>query len=70
MPRTGLARSAPAAKNDLKALFNEELGVLLQVRTAERNDVMQTLREHGLSKFSHLHHGQETARCRPKSTQG
>ena len=38
----------------LKALFNEELGVLLQVRTAERNDVMQTLREHGLSKFSHF----------------
>jgi phosphoribosylformylglycinamidine synthase len=38
----------------LKALFNEELGVLLQVRTAERNAVMQTLREHGLSKHSHF----------------
>jgi phosphoribosylformylglycinamidine synthase len=38
----------------LKALFNEELGVLLQVRTAERNDVMQTLRHHGLSKHSHF----------------
>lgn len=38
----------------LKALFNEELGVVLQVRTAERNDVMQVLREHGLSKFSHF----------------
>ncbi|HZY18508.1 MAG TPA: phosphoribosylformylglycinamidine synthase [Ramlibacter sp.] len=38
----------------LKALFNEELGVLLQVRTAERNEVMQVLREHGLSKFSHF----------------
>ncbi|MGZ5180461.1 MAG: phosphoribosylformylglycinamidine synthase, partial [Ramlibacter sp.] len=38
----------------LKALFNEELGVLLQVRTAERNDVMQVLREHGLSKHSHF----------------
>lgn len=38
----------------LKALFNEELGVVLQVRTAERNDVMQTLREHGLSRFSHF----------------
>ncbi|MBY0409516.1 MAG: phosphoribosylformylglycinamidine synthase subunit PurQ, partial [Burkholderiaceae bacterium] len=38
----------------LKALFNEELGVVLQVRTAERNDVMQTLRAHGLSKFSHF----------------
>ncbi len=38
----------------LKALFNEELGVVLQVRTAERNDVMQVLREHGLSKHSHF----------------
>ncbi|MBC7469969.1 MAG: phosphoribosylformylglycinamidine synthase [Ramlibacter sp.] len=38
----------------LKALFNEELGVLLQVRTAGRNAVMQTLREHGLSKHSHF----------------
>jgi phosphoribosylformylglycinamidine synthase len=38
----------------LKALFNEELGVVLQVRTAERNDVMQTLREHGLSTHSHV----------------
>ena len=35
----------------LKALFSEELGVLLQVRTAERNEVMQVLREHGLSKL-------------------
>ncbi len=38
----------------LKALFNEELGVLLQVRTAQRNAVMQTLRDHGLSKHSHF----------------
>ena len=38
----------------LKALFNEELGVLLQVKTTERNTVMQTLREHGLSAFSHF----------------
>jgi phosphoribosylformylglycinamidine synthase len=38
----------------LKALFNEELGVVLQVRTSERNDVMQTLREHGLSAHSHF----------------
>ncbi|MDB5965200.1 MAG: phosphoribosylformylglycinamidine synthase, partial [Polaromonas sp.] len=38
----------------LKALFNEELGVVLQVRTEARNEVMQTLREHGLSKFSHF----------------
>lgn len=38
----------------LKALFNEELGVVLQVRTAQRGEVMQTLREHGLSKHSHF----------------
>ncbi|MHB8947614.1 MAG: phosphoribosylformylglycinamidine synthase [Rhodoferax sp.] len=38
----------------LKALFSEELGVVLQVRTAQRNEVMQTLRDHGLSKYSHV----------------
>lgn len=38
----------------LKALFNEELGAVIQVRTEARNEVMQTLREHGLSKFSHF----------------
>ncbi len=38
----------------LNALFSEELGVVLQVKTADRNGVMQTLREHGLSAFSHF----------------
>ena len=38
----------------LKALFNEELGAVIQVRTAARNEVMQTLRHHGLSRFSHF----------------
>ncbi len=38
----------------LKALFNEELGVVLQVRTADRDAVLQTLREHGLSRHSHV----------------
>ncbi len=38
----------------LKALFNEELGAVIQVSTEVRNKVMQTLREHGLSKFSHF----------------
>jgi len=38
----------------LKALFCEELGVVLQVRTAQRSEVMQTLREHGLAKHSHF----------------
>ncbi len=46
--------SARREELTLKALFNEELGVVLQVRTAERNEVMQTLRAHGLSKFSHF----------------
>jgi phosphoribosylformylglycinamidine synthase len=38
----------------LAALFNEELGVVLQVPTAERNAVMQVLRAHGLSPHSHF----------------
>jgi phosphoribosylformylglycinamidine synthase len=38
----------------LKALFNEELGVVLQVRAADRDAVMAVLREHGLSKHSHV----------------
>ena len=46
--------SARREELTLKALFNEELGVVLQVRTAERDAVMQTLRAHGLSKFSHF----------------
>lgn len=46
--------SARREELTLKALFSEELGVVLQVRTAERNDVMQVLRQHGLSKHSHF----------------
>jgi phosphoribosylformylglycinamidine synthase len=46
--------SARRQELTLKALFNEELGVVLQVRTAQRSEVMQTLREHGLSKYSHV----------------
>jgi phosphoribosylformylglycinamidine synthase len=46
--------SARREELTLNALFSEELGVVLQVRTAERNEVMQTLREHGLSKHSHF----------------
>ena len=38
----------------LKALFNEELGVVVQVPTAVRNEVMQTLRQFGLSRHSHF----------------
>jgi phosphoribosylformylglycinamidine synthase len=46
--------SARREEMTLKALFNEELGVVIQVRTSQRNEVMQTLREHGLSKHSHF----------------
>ena len=45
---------ARRAELTLKALFNEELGVVLQVRSEDRNAVMQTLRDHGLSKHSHV----------------
>ena len=38
----------------LKALFNEELGVLIQVSRAARDQVMAVLRSHGLSRFSHV----------------
>lgn len=38
----------------LQALFNEEIGVVIQVPTAVRNDVMQTLRQFGLAKHSHF----------------
>ncbi|MEY2659179.1 MAG: Phosphoribosylformylglycinamidine synthase [Pseudomonadota bacterium] len=37
----------------LRALFNEELGVVIQVRTADRDEVMRVLRLHGLSRHSH-----------------
>ena len=47
----------------LRSLFNEELGVVLQVRTSERNEVMQTLREHGLSAHSHF-----VGKTRPESS--
>jgi phosphoribosylformylglycinamidine synthase len=37
----------------LRALFNEELGVLLQVPLARRSEAMAVLREHGLSRDTH-----------------
>jgi phosphoribosylformylglycinamidine synthase len=45
-----------ARRNELtlKALFNEELGVVLQVHSEQRSAVMQILREHGLSDCSHV----------------
>ncbi|HOB95008.1 MAG TPA: phosphoribosylformylglycinamidine synthase, partial [Aquabacterium sp.] len=38
----------------LKALFNEELGAVIQVPRAERDAVMGVLRAHGLSRHSHV----------------
>ena len=38
----------------LRALFNEELGVVIQVPSAERDAAMRTLREFGLSQHSHI----------------
>ena len=46
--------SARREELTLKALFSEELGVVLQVPTAERDAAMQVLRAHGLSKISHV----------------
>ena len=37
----------------LRALFNEELGVVLQIKTEDRTEVMHVLREHGLIQCSH-----------------
>jgi len=38
----------------LRALFNEELGVVLQVKTSDSAEVLETLRAHGLSTCSHI----------------
>ena len=46
--------SARREELTLKALFNEELGVVLQVASSHRDTVLQCLREHGLSKHSHV----------------
>ncbi|BAO83163.1 phosphoribosylformylglycinamidine FGAM synthase [Serpentinimonas maccroryi] len=46
--------AARREERTLRALFNEELGVLLQVRHAERTPVMQVLRAHGLGACSHF----------------
>ncbi|TAK75598.1 MAG: phosphoribosylformylglycinamidine synthase, partial [Aquabacterium sp.] len=50
------ARQVGERRNELtlKALFNEELGAVIQVPTNVRNEVIQTLREYGLSKYSHF----------------
>ena len=49
----------------LEALFNEELGAVIQVRTAERDAVLRTLREHGLAGASHV-----IGKTRPEAAHG
>ena len=46
--------SARREELTLKALFNEELGVVIQIATQDRTEVMQALRAHNLSKHSHV----------------
>ncbi|WP_394779004.1 phosphoribosylformylglycinamidine synthase, partial [Undibacterium sp.] len=43
-------------RNDLtlRALFNEELGAVIQVRTEQRSEVMDVLRAHNLGACSHI----------------
>ncbi|MGI4860577.1 MAG: phosphoribosylformylglycinamidine synthase, partial [Janthinobacterium lividum] len=50
------ATQTSGRRNDrtLRALFNEELGAVVQVRTAERDAVFAVLREFGLSACSHV----------------
>ncbi len=50
------ATSKKLGENDalLAALFNEELGAVIQVRKADRTVVMQTLRDAGLGSVSHI----------------
>ena len=37
----------------LRALFNEELGAVIQIRSADRANVMQALRDAGLAEWTH-----------------
>ncbi|MDY3331412.1 MAG: phosphoribosylformylglycinamidine synthase [Pelistega sp.] len=41
-------------ESTFKALFNEELGAVIQVRSSDRDAVLQVLREAGLSLCSHV----------------
>jgi phosphoribosylformylglycinamidine synthase len=46
--------SARRAELTLRALFNEELGVVVQVARADRDAAIAILRAHGLGKHSHI----------------
>ena len=50
------ATSKKLGENDalLAALFNEELGAVIQIRKSDRSNVMQTLRDAGLARMSHI----------------
>ena len=50
----GAQVSGRREEQTLRALFNEELGVVLQIRTEDRSEVLQVLREHGLIQCSHI----------------
>ncbi len=50
----GAQVSGRREEQTLRALFNEELGVVLQIRTEDRTEVLQVLREHGLIHCSHI----------------
>ena len=41
-------------QHTLEALFNEELGAVIQVQSARRDEVIATLRRHGLSRHAHV----------------
>jgi phosphoribosylformylglycinamidine synthase len=52
--RCGLALDiAELGEDDLAALFNEELGAVIQVRSADTQAVLETLHAAGLGKYSH-----------------
>ncbi len=51
---SGTAKKLGEADAVLAALFNEELGAVIQIRQAERAGVMQVLREAGLATVSHV----------------
>ena len=46
--------TARRAERTIRALFNEELGAVIQVPTDRRDEVLATLRRHGLSACSHV----------------
>lgn len=50
------ADQVSARRNDmtLRALFNEELGAVIQVRAEQKSDVMNVLREYNLGACSHI----------------